>query len=188
MSFMHRTFPHFPTGQVLLCSVPGWSGIGGRDECGAVDCLGLSLRLVGGPVRSIGTIVSNLAAGHPSSSLILSLWRSEGKRTGRWLPAKVTGKLRITDISSSQPRQRLTAPWPHFYRRPPLRPSLAAFPVPPCPSLCAPSAALCSLRLTQPQRPAELRAAARQAQPSRPPSGGVRAGAAAGAARERCRR
>lgn len=176
MSFMHRAFSHFWTGQVLVYSVSGRSGVGGRDEFGAMDCLGLSLRLVGDPVQSIGTVVSNLAVGHPSSSLTLSLWRNEAKRTGRRLPAKVTGKLRITDTSSSQPRQRLTA----------FLPAAASFPVPPCPvpqrSKCrsvppvphpVPGAAPGRSRRRRPSSPPRPA----QARPSRPPSGGLCAGA-----------
>lgn len=150
MPFMHRPFPCFPTGQVLPCSVPGRGGIGGRDECGAADCLGLRLRLAGDSVRPVGTVLSNLAVGQPSSSLTLNLWSSEGKRMGRWLPAKVTGKLGITDLSApplpgptSAAGRCCALPWPLSLSRsasgaalcsPLLIQPPALSPVPQCPS------------------------------------------------------
>ncbi|RMC07780.1 hypothetical protein DUI87_15249 [Hirundo rustica rustica] len=38
---------------------------------------------MGDSVRPVGTLVSNLVVGHPSSSLTFNLWSGEGKRTGR---------------------------------------------------------------------------------------------------------
>lgn len=87
----------------------------------------------------VGTIVSNLAVGHPSSSLTLSLWSSEGKRMERWLPAKVTGKLGIRDLSASLLRGPTSAAG-----------RCCVLPSPPSLSHAAPSAALCSLCLRQP--------------------------------------
>lgn len=135
-----------------------------------MDCLGLSLRLVGDSVRSIGTIVSNLAVGHPSSSLTLRLWSSEGKRMGMWLPAKVPGKLGITDLSASLLPDPSSAAGRCCVL--PSPPSLShAVPSAPCASFSPQRRARAhTARPSSPVQPA-------QAQPSRPPSGGACAGA-----------